>query len=163
MSFNPFLTKVEQTKYDGSPGSVPLSSSKLGKMVQHRVALIRGNYKFSRDGGAQNATITLKDQFGENVTIPAGTVVWDGFTIAKSLTFGGATTLDFNAATANDLLAAGATTLFDGSNEISALIPVGTAAAAVFCATAVPFTMSINTSTVTGGELDVFLFCIYRE
>lgn len=135
----------------------------LGSKLANVTLAIKGNYKFSRDGGAVS-TITLKDQLGNPITLPAGFIVKDGLIIAKSgLTSGGTPTFDIGIAGGAEFKSGMALTAVDAADEKALIIPVSaTASTAVVC-TAGALTLKIITATVTGGELDVFLEGYFRE
>lgn len=155
--------KADQKQINGLIGSALPQNCTLGDLVAHRAIAIKGNYKFSRDGGAIG-NVTLKDELGNPITLPVGLIVYGGLCVVKTgLTSGGTPTFDIGVDGSAALFADKALTAVDTANEISALIPVATAATAALITTAGAFTLEIKTATVTAGELDVYLMCFYRE
>lgn len=157
------LSKSEQKSYNGFTGSVLPQDSNLGDLIAHRKILVKGNYKFSRDGGAQG-TISLRDELGNTITLPAGFIVKDGLIVAKAgMTSLGSPTFDFGIAGGAEFKSAMAMTAVDATDEKALIIPLSaTASTAVVC-TAGLFTIKINTADATGGELDIWLEGYYRE
>lgn len=164
MALGPYiLPKAEEKQLDGFVGSVVPQNSTLGQLIAHRKIVVKGNYKFSRDGGAVG-TITLKDEYGDPITLPAGLIVKDGLIIAKTgLTSGGSPTFDIGIAGGAEFKSGMALTAVDADDEAALIIPVSaTASTAVVC-TAGVFSLKIITAAVTAGELDVYLEGYYRE
>lgn len=134
----------------------------LGKLLHQSGGCIKGNYKFSRDGGAIG-DINLKDQDGVSfLKIPSGAVVTQAFAFVRSaLTSGGAATVDLNLEAANDLLAAQAVASFTASAKIAGIPDFATIADWVVTTVERTLTLSVNTAALTAGELDVFVFYVF--
>jgi len=157
--------KALERTYNGLPGTLNSADCKVGSLLVHRQILIKGNYKFSRDGGAITTPIALKDEQGNPITLPAGLIVKDGLIVVKTgVTSGGSATYSLGIAGGAEFKSAAALTTIDVADERTLLIPLSaTASTAVIVGTAGLFTITIATDTFIGGELDVFLECYYRE
>jgi hypothetical protein len=158
------LTKAQQkiaTDYIASPG-LAKAEVQLGKELGRAMQAIPCNWKFSRDGGAVGA-ITLKDENGDPVKLPAGFVVWDSCILVKSqVTSSGLATLAFAANAANDIKTAEAVATFSANARVAG-IPVGTAASSVLCTAERTPTLTVASFALTAGELDVFLIGFYQD
>lgn len=159
------LTRDAKLQLNGSPGSISPQDGVLGNLVAHRKVLVKGNYNFARDGGAIS-TISLKDEDGNPITLPAGLIVKDGLIMvsgANGLTSGGSPTFDIGIAGGAEFKSAMALTAVDATNEAALIIPVSATASTAVVSTAGLFTIKIVTATVTAGILDVWLEGYYRE
>ena len=164
---NLVVTKKEQKDLNGMIGTLLSGEGQIGDLLAGRKVVIRGNYKFSRDGGLVS-TINLKDVNGVAITLPAGLIVKDGLIVVKTaLTSGGAATIGCgigSGASVAVFKSAAALTTVDAANETSLVIPVAAnAATAVVVGADGLFTISIGTAAITAGELDVFLDGYFRE
>lgn len=138
------------------------AKNKLGDLVHKGLNVVKGNYKFSRDGGAVG-DINLKDQDGlSTVVIPSGAIVVNAFVYASvALTSGGAATVDLNSQAANDLLAAEAVASFSLGAKIQGIPDLATVADYVVTTADKTLSMSINTAALTAGEMDVYVFYVF--
>jgi len=157
------VTRALQVQINGNPGTILPQEGQVGTQLAARKIAIRGNYRFSRDGGAIS-TITLKDIFGQAITLPAGLVIDNGLIITRvPVVSGGATTLNIGLAAGAQFASALPKTSVDGVNEVAAIIPVGSAASAVVVAAPALLTVVVAASAITAGEFDVFLEGFFRE
>lgn len=134
---------------------------RLGNLVSNGVHCVKGNWDFSRDGGAV-ADFNLKNDDGETILIPSGAVVLNGFVYAKTaVTSGGSATFDFQLNAANDLLAAEAKGSFDTAAKKVQLIPdFATLSDAVVLTADRNLVMSINTAAATAGKLYCYVMYV---
>jgi len=135
---------------------------KLGDLVHKNFNVAKGNYKFSRDGGAVS-TINLKDQDGVGtIVIPSGAVILNTFVhVTTACTSGGSATLDLNSEAANDLLAAEAVASFSSGAKIAGIPDFGTLADSVVTTADRTLSVSINTAALTAGEFNVYVFYVF--
>lgn len=140
----------------------PSAKNNLGDLIHKTFAVVKGNYKFSRDGGAVS-DINLKDQDGVGtIVLPSGAIILNAFVhVTTAFTSGGAATLDLNSEAANDLLAAGAVATFSSGAKLQGIPDFGTLADAVITTAARTLTISVNVAALTAGEADVFVFYVF--
>jgi len=157
------VSKALQKQLNAGIGTILPQEGVLGDLLVSRKVLIRGNYKFSRDGGAIS-TINLKDVNGDTITLPAGLIVNNGMVVCKTaVTSAGAVAMDIGVAAGAEFTSGTLKAALDLANEKAAIIPVGSAATAVVLAAAGLLTVKVATATITAGEFDVFLEGYYRE
>lgn len=105
-------------------------------------------YDFAENGGAVGAILL-------DLVLPDNAVIWDGFfDVVTAPTSGGSATIALGLNTATDLKAATAIASYTG---IVALVPVGTAAAAVKLTAERQLTLTIATAALTAGKINIFL------
>ena len=157
-------TKAEQALFNGLPGSIVPQSNTLGTQLAHRKVAIRGSYKFSRDGGAVS-TISLKDENGVAITLPAGLIITYGLIVAGAspIVSGGTPTFDIGIAGGAEFKSGLAYSAVDGANEATLAVPVPATASTAVITTAGLLTLKVITAAITAGDLDVFLEGFYRE
>lgn len=129
-----------------------LSASFADGLGVPRVAM--ATYDFAEHGGAQGA-------IGLGVTIPDNAIVWDGFydCITTATSAGDSATFAIHVQSANDLKTATAIssgTTWDAGGP-KAIVPVGTAAAAIKLTAAREITVTIGVEDVTAGKFTVYV------
>lgn len=137
------------------------SKNKLGDLVHQTVNCIKGNWKFSRDGGAVGS-ISLKDQDGlSTFSIPANAVIVNAFLVVRAaVTSGGALTLGLQAEAANDLLSAQAVAGLTLNAKIQGIPVSGTLSSAVLVTAARVPSLLFSAAAATAGEFDVYIFYV---
>jgi hypothetical protein len=132
--------------------------TELGKVFN----CVKGNWKFSRDGGAVS-DITLKDADGvSTLKIPSGALVMGVLVFAKSaVTSGGSLTLDVNVQSANDGLAGTAVASLTANAKIQGIPDFATVADYLVLTAERTPTISFNVAAATAGELDVYFFYVF--
>ena len=140
----------------------PLAKNAVGDLVHKNMNCLKGNYKFSRDGGAVG-DINLKDQDGVGLlVVPSGAVIVNAIVhVTTAFTSGGAATIDLNSEAANDLLAAGAVASFSSNAKIQGIPDFGTLADAVITTAARTLSLSVNVAALTEGEANVYVFYVF--
>lgn len=138
------------------------SKNKLGDLVHKGLNAVKGNWKFSRDGGAVG-DYNLKDQDGVAVVkVPSGAVILDAFVITKAaLTSAGLATVDLNSQAANDLLAAEAVATFSLGAKVQGIPDFGTLADSVVTTAEKTLSLSVNAFALTAGEVDVYVVYVF--
>lgn len=140
------------------------NKNQLGSELSKAVNCVKGNWKFSRDGGAVS-DITLKGLDGvETVKIPNGAIVTHAFVYVKSaVTSGGSLTLDLNlqSATANDLLAGTAVASLTLGAKIQGIPTQQTVSTYVVTTAERTLGLSFNVAAATAGEIDVYVYYVY--
>ena len=152
------LTLAQQAELDKSNDWV-MAKNKLGHELSKSMNCVKGNWKFSRDGGAVG-DITLKGLDGvETLSIPSGAIIVSAFVFVKTAVIsGGLLTLDVNVEAANDCLAAQAVAGLTLSAKIQGVPDFGTLADSVVTTAARTPSVSLNVAAATAGELDVYFF-----
>lgn len=137
------------------------AKNKLGDLVHKNFNCVKGNWKFSRDGGAVG-DYNLKDADGvSTVKIPSGAIILSAFFYAKAaLTSAGAMTVDVNSEAANDLLAAEAVASFTLGAKIQGVPDFATLADSIVTTAERTLSISLNAFAATAGELDVYVFYV---
>lgn len=138
------------------------AKNKLGDLVHGSFNVAKGNWKFSRDGGAVG-DFNLKDSDGTtSVKVPSGAIILSAMVYVKeAVTSGGALTLDVNSEAANDLLAATAVGSLTLAAKIQGVPDFGTLADSVVATAERTLTISLNVAAATAGELDVYVFYVF--
>jgi len=138
------------------------AKNRLGHELSKVFNCVKGNWKFSRDGGAVG-DYNLKDLDGvSNLTIPSGAIIISSFVYAKAaVTSGGSLTLDVNVNAANDNLAAQAVAGLTLGAKIQGIPDFGTLSDSVVCTADRTPSISFNTAAATAGELDVYIFYVF--
>lgn len=138
------------------------AKNKMGDILHKDFNVVKGNYKFSRDGGAIS-DINLKDQDGLNVVkLPSGAIVLNVFVhVPVALTSAGLATVDLNVEAANDALAAGAVASFSLGAKIQGIPDFGTLSDALVLTAERTLTMSINAFALTAGEFNAYYFYVF--
>lgn len=136
---------------------------KLGNKLKNAAIAVECNYKFSRDGGAVG-DINLKDEDGVAVSLPIGTIAWDGvINVKTAVTSGGSATLEHTLVSAGDLKAATAVASFSTDAKL-AIIPVGTAASSLIPLVAAKTPkLTVAVAALTAGEYSLHLVCFKRN
>ena len=136
-----------------STSSTALAAAFADGLTGLRVA--QATYDFAVEGGAIGA-------IGLGVTLPDDAIIWDGFydvkTTCTSATDAG--TMALHAQTANDLKTATAIssgTTWDAPG-VKAIVPVGTAAAAIKLTAARELTATIAVEDFTAGKFVLYVF-----
>lgn len=139
----------------------PSAKHKLGDLVHKNFNVVKGNWKFSRDGGA-TGDYNLKDQDGSSaVKIPSGAVILSAFVhVVSAVTSGGLLTLDVNSEAANDLLAAEAVANLTLGAKIQGVPDFGTLADSVVTTAERTLGISLNAAAATAGEINVYVFYV---
>lgn len=151
------LTLAQQAELDKSNDWV-MAKNKLGHELSKSMNCVKGNWKFSRDGGT-TGDYNLKGLDGvENLSIPSGAIVVSAFVYVKAAVVGATLTLDVNVEAANDCLAAQAVTGLTLAAKIQGIPDFGTLADSVVTTAARTPTISLNVAAATAGELDVYFF-----
>lgn len=138
------------------------AKNKLGSELSKGFNCAKGNWKFSRDGGAVG-DINLKGLDGvETVVIPSGAVIVNAFVVVKTaVTSGGSLTLDLNSEAANDLLAATAVASLTLNAKVQGIPDFGTLADSKVMTADRTLSLSFNVAAATAGELDVYVFYVF--
>lgn len=155
------LTLAGQSTFDKCNDWV-LAKNQIGHELSKTFNCVKGNWKFSRDGGAVG-DFNLKGLDGvETVKIPSGAFIVDCFVHAKAaVTSGGSLTLDVNAEAANDLLAGTAVASLSLNAKIKGIPDMATVADYVLTTAERTLTISLNVAAATAGELDVYVFYVF--
>jgi len=127
----------------------------LDKVLKNSaVKSVRGIYNFVNDGGAIG-TISLKDSYGEAISIPAGAIAIQ-CVVSETVAVTGSTgaTISLGLTTDIDILGA---TGFASFASITATSLTGSGAAYFKTVAVQPLKMTIATAAITAGALDVFL------
>ena len=150
--------KFVADKFFGAQGN----EIKLGTELVQKLHTIKCNWKYSRDGGAVG-DISLKDEQGDALSLPAGCIIRSGLIVVKTLTTsGGSATLAFKTASAGDIKAATAVASFTAGAKFDT-VPVFTAATAIALAAATTPKLTVAVAALTAGEIDVWLDCVFQE
>lgn len=138
------------------------AKNKLGDELSKSFNCVKGNWKFSRDGG-EVGDYSLKGLDGSApVALPAGAIVVSAFLYVKSqVTSGGALTLDLNIEAANDGLAAQALAGLATGAKIQGVPDFGTLSDSVVLTSEKAPSISINVAAATAGEVEVYLFYVF--
>lgn len=155
------LDLAKQAAFDKANDWVS-AKNQLGHELSKAFNCVKGNWKFSRDGGA-TGDYNLKGLDGvEVVKIPSGAIVVSQFFVAKAaLTSGGAMTVDSNIEAANDGLAAEAVAGFTLGAKIQGVPDFGTLADSVVTTAERTLSISLNVAAALTGELDVYTFYVF--
>lgn len=156
------LNYEKKEAFNRGVGSAHASKYQLGDILHGSFNVAKGNYKFSRDGGAVG-NINLKDLDGvATVKIPASAVVLSAFVhTTTACTSGGSATVDVQIEAANDLLAAEAVASFSLGAKIQGIPDFGTLADSVVTTAERTLSISINTAALTAGEFNVYVFYVF--
>lgn len=138
------------------------AKNKLGSELSKTFNCAKGNWKFSRDGGAVG-DINLKGLDGvETVVIPSGAVIVNAFVIVKAaVTSGGSLTLDLNSEAANDLLSGTAVASLSLNAKVQGIPDFGTLSDSKVMTADRTLSLSFNVAAATAGELDVYVFYVF--
>lgn len=139
----------------------PSAKNKLGDLLHGNFNVCKGNWKFSRDGGAVG-DYSLKDLGGVgNMKIPSGAIVLAAFVkVRAAVTSAGLLTLDVNCEAANDTLAAEAVAGLTLGAKIQGIPDFGTLADSLDLTAERTVSISLNAFAATAGELDVYFFYV---
>lgn len=135
-----------------------VAKNKLGSELSKVKNCVKGNWKFTRDGGAVG-DINLKGLDGvETVVIPSGAIITNAFVFVKTaVTSGGSLTLDLNSEAANDLLAGTAVASLTLNAKIQGVPDHATVADYKIMTADRTLTLSFNVAAATAGEIDVYV------
>ena len=135
-------------------------AGELGQQLASKVHVIRAKWSFAVDGGAVG-TINLKDEFGNYIIIPSGSIVKqvliDRVTVPTSTGNNGTVALTLNS-TGDLLVAVDADTL----SALHAGVPIGTAATMVKATAQRNLNLEIATNALLSGVLNIFVE-VYRN
>jgi hypothetical protein len=133
----------------------------LGKRLHHTFGCAVGIYDYSVQGGAVG-DYNLKDVNGNDLKLPSGTLIMNVLAFANTaVTSGGSATIDLNAESANDLLAAEAKTSFSLSGTVQGIPDFATKGDYVLLTAERTLSLSVNTAALTAGKVTVFVFFVY--
>jgi len=164
VSFSPSALAVSpaetEVQFQLNRGSAAMQRTQLGTQVIRRSQrMLRCNYDFSRDGGAVGSTNLKDSETGQDCKLPSKAIITQVLLhVITGVTSGGAATATITANSAGDLLNAAAKTTIDVADEMSAGIPVGTAATSVVLTAERTMVWAIGTATFTAGKVEVFFF-----
>ena len=155
------LSLANQTAFDKSNDWVT-AKNKLGHELSKTFNCVKGNWNFTRDGGA-TGDFNLKGLDGvENVVLPSGAIIVSQFVyVAAAVTSGGSLTLDINNNAANDGLAAQAVAGLTLAAKIQGIPDFGTLADSIVLTAERTLTISLNVAAATAGSLDVYTFYVF--
>lgn len=155
------LTLAGQSTFDKCNDWV-LAKNQLGHELSKTFNCVKGNWKFSRDGGAVG-DFNLKGLDGvETVKIPTGAIILNAIVYVKAaVTSGGSLTLDVNSEAANDLLAGTAVASLTLAAKVAGIPDFATLADSVVTTAERTLTISLNVAAATAGELDVYVFYVF--
>jgi hypothetical protein len=155
------LDLAKQSAFDKANDWVS-AKNQLGHELSKCFNCVKGNWKFTRDGGAVG-DFNLKGLDGvENVKIPSGAIIVNQFVFVKTaVTSGGSLTLDLNNNAANDGLAAAAVATLTLSAKIQGIPDFATMADAIVTTAERTLSLSFNVAAATAGELDVYTFYVF--
>lgn len=151
----PAETEVE---FQLNRGDHVRARTQLGTQVIRRSVLtLRCNYDFTRDAGAVGSTNLIDVATGKDCKLPSKAIVKQVILhVITGVTSGGAGTVTITANSAGDLLNAAAKTTVDVADELSAGIPVNTAATAVVMTAERTLLWTIGSNALTAGKVEVF-------
>lgn len=139
-----------------------LNKNKFGTEMSRVPSIAKGNWKFSRDGGAV-ATYNLKDMDGvSNIVIPSGAIIRNVYVhVVAAVTSGGSLTLDVNGNAANDLLAAAAVATLTLNAKLAGIPDFATVADHVILTADRTLTIDLNVEAATAGEINVYVDYVF--
>lgn len=155
------LSLADQVAFDKSNDWV-MAKNKVGHQLSKAMNCVKGNWKFSRDGGAVG-DYNLKGLDGvETLVLPSGAIIVNAFVYVKAaVTSAGLLTLDLNSNAANDLLAATAVASLTLAALVQGIPTSGTLSSAVVLTADRTLTLSLNAFAATAGELDVYVSYVF--
>lgn len=138
------------------------NKNKLGSELSKLQNCVKGNWDFTRDGGAVS-TINLKGLDGvETIVIPSGALVTNVAVVVRTaVTSGGLLTLDLNLNAANDSLNAQAVAGLTANAKIQGIPTSGTLSTALLLTADRTLTLDFNVAAATAGNFDVFVWYVF--
>lgn len=126
-----------------------------GKELHRTKNLVKAVWDFAVQGGA-TGTLNLKDDLGNEITLPSGAILKDGVidVLTAMSSAGGAGTIALGCNTTTDLKGAVDADTLSGR---VAIIPVGTAATAVKLTADRKVQLTIGTEALIGGKIAVYI------
>lgn len=148
------LAEMQAKQYNLNNSATAGPASQLGtEVITGSVKTVKAIYDYSQVGGLVS-TVTLRDESGAPVKLPKGALVRDCIIDVVSAIVGGNTISIGTGQAADDLK--GSTAVGSITGRV-ACIPVGTAATAIKLTADRTPTMTIGTSAITGGKINVWI------